>query len=99
MNTWLEISRLSPFLLVGLLAGLALTLFLYDGLRHVVHQVRSWLAARAGSPEAELVDAVAHHQGSFHLATPSATRQRFAQRYDLTVRTHWMCEGQWKPYR
>ena len=99
MNAWLEISRLLQAAVMVLLFFLPLALILYDGLRSCVRDLKWRLSARRRSPETEAVNAIAHHQGAFNLHTPSAVRQKFAHRYELTLRTHWVCAGKWKPDR
>ncbi len=94
MNSWLEFSRLLPLLMFGALVCFVLALFLFDGLRSLGCGIRSWFAEK--TPEDEAVDAISRYQGAFHLNEPGVVRQRFAHRYELTIRTHWACEGKWK---
>ncbi len=98
MDSWLDISRALPVMILVLLVFVAVALFLYDGLRVLVRHIRRRLARKTRSPEAEAVDAITHHQGAFHLNEPGAVRQRFAHRYEVAFRNEWGCAGKWKPW-
>ncbi len=96
MHSWLEFSRQLPILILAALLLFVLAIFLYDGLRALLRGIRSWLAEK--TPEEEVVDAIVHHQGAFHLHQPGAVRRRFAHRYEVAVRSHWGAGGHWKSY-